>query len=276
MFPKWKYANASKCMWKCSPVLIVTQTQTENTVKYHRTPMGMTKLKIGKNDKCWWECRARGTFMQMSTAMKENRLATSTLPTSCSNRKINPFARILQHMMGTTMGKRKEAVYPELGAARESIIIIFAFSLLKVKQWSRKCIVKNWGRHPGLLSLAVAGWKAWLLDILEQEVGARPREASTGWPSPHHSYLTTAAIVGLCSIVINGLYIQPYSMVRKAHGASLLSRKWFQMAQLMWNTTCVCFVCLLQCFIQTLRINVFLDCHSRSSPKACFNLCEWF
>lgn len=53
---------AKKHLEKCSASLVIRETQIKTTLRFHLTPIRMTKVK-GSNSSCWLDCGARGIFL---------------------------------------------------------------------------------------------------------------------------------------------------------------------------------------------------------------------
>ena len=54
---------AKKHMKRCSTLLLVREMQIKTTVRYHLTPVCMAIIKKSTNNKCWWQCREKGTLL---------------------------------------------------------------------------------------------------------------------------------------------------------------------------------------------------------------------
>ena len=58
-----KIQMATKHMKRCYTSYVFREMQIKTAVKYHHTPIRMTKIWNTENPKCWQECRATGTLI---------------------------------------------------------------------------------------------------------------------------------------------------------------------------------------------------------------------
>jgi len=54
---------AEKHLKKCSTSLVIRETQTKTTLRFHLTPVRMAKIKNSGDSKCWQGCGERGTLL---------------------------------------------------------------------------------------------------------------------------------------------------------------------------------------------------------------------
>ena len=62
-FSKENISVANRPMKSCSTSLIISEIQNKTTMRYHLTAVRIAKLNNTRNNRCWWKCGERGTFL---------------------------------------------------------------------------------------------------------------------------------------------------------------------------------------------------------------------
>jgi hypothetical protein len=61
---------AEKHLKECSKSLVIREMQIKMTLRFHLTPVRMTKIKTSGNNTCWRGCGERGTLLHFQRDCK--------------------------------------------------------------------------------------------------------------------------------------------------------------------------------------------------------------
>jgi hypothetical protein len=58
-----EYQMAEKHLKKCSTSLVIREMQIKTTLRFHLTPVRISKIKNSGDNRCWQGCGERGTLL---------------------------------------------------------------------------------------------------------------------------------------------------------------------------------------------------------------------